>query len=194
MPEPRPGAAGVPEAPRALAPAPWHRQPGESGHAFDAFRSYRDQRAPRDLRRVFDSRGTQLPMEDTLVLFRAMSWRQRAEAWDGHNASIVEAQTTARLREGAEEIAERHLGAIRMGLDLAENELRKLLGESLARDFPVVKPQVLIALLDKAVSLERLVRGEATGRLEVENTGPDFSRLTPEELRAWLEMQEKIGG
>ncbi len=166
-----------------LPPAPWDRQPRESVNQYYAFVSYRDQLSPRSLTKVWEKDGTRIPRAVAYVWYKEHEWDNRAAAYDAHLTKVMTEERIAQLRYGTKDLVERHMSVLKSALDITEAELDKLFVQVQSNpDFSVLKPQILLQLLEKTITLQRLVAGESTAKVEVEETY-DFSGLDLDEVR-----------
>ena len=160
----------------ADAPAkPWEQQPGEGPRAFEAFAVYRGMGARRSYAKV----GRKLGKSLTLISRwgQRHRWLERADAWDAER----DRRTLERLSKGAAAMRKAHAGVARAMLAKAAQALEGLDPEGMA-------PRDVTAMAEAAARLERLSRGEATGRSEasvqVSAARDPYEELTTEELRA----------
>ncbi len=168
---------------KGLMPAPWDRQPDEPMREFDAFRSYLNQEAPRSIVRVFEPDGTRVTQLMAHYWLREWDWRRRVEAYDAHLHAVLDLERENQIKLGMAITAEKQLRILRTALDIAEVEFNKLYAQVEANpNFSVVKPGVLLQLLEKVITLQRLITGESTQKIEIEETY-DFSELPLDEVR-----------
>jgi hypothetical protein len=116
---------------------------------------------------------------------KSWSWNERVEAYD----NWLQGAEDKVLYEGREQLAREHLEVIRKARSVANEALTALL-QSLRREGSKteISPRDALAFLEKAVTLERLVTGEATDRVETF----DLSKLTGDEAEKLLETLEKL--
>jgi hypothetical protein len=180
-----------------VKPEPWEPQRDETPRAYTAFLVYRDLGPRRSLRKaapiVYDlPTDEQVPLTSPklrqLKTWSAeFQWVNRAHAWDVH----LDDETRYEQVEAVKEMRRRHAAVANMALAKAAERLREMTSKEMTvRD--------AASLLDLAVKVERLARGEATanlahsgqggGPIEVEvKTGPDELR---NRLEAMLERAE----
>ncbi len=169
--------------PRSLPPSPWDRQVEEPQKQFEAFRSYMNQEPPRSINRVFEPDGTKVLQVTAHYWLKQWDWRARAEAYDAHIHAVLNEERESQVRLGITQVADRQLRILRTALDVAESEFNKLYAQVEANpNFSVIKPGVLIQLLEKVITLQRLIMGESTANVLVEETY-DFSSLPIEDVR-----------
>ena len=167
---------------------PWARQPFDDDLSFVLFQQYlMDYRRPRRLDRV-KSRLTLASLKD--VAARGY-WAERAGCWDDHIARISSATIERCTREDAEHVAERQLLSTKLAQRLGSKVLEKLEAMEDENDFPSgqVTARDALRLIFVGIKTERLIRGEATERVE----GPDLSKLSLDELRTLRGLQSKVG-
>jgi hypothetical protein len=116
---------------------------------------------------------------------KSWGWNERVEAYD----NWLQGAEDKVLYEGREQLAREHLEVIRKARAVADEALTALL-QSLRKEGSEteISPRDALAFLEKAVTLERLVTGEATDRVETF----DLSRLTGDEAEKLLETLEKL--
>lgn len=128
---------------------------GESGKAYDAFLTYRDQGATRSLRKVAEH----LAKSGSLIRRWSLQWHwtARVGAWDNH---LLEQRDSAWVRAQTahpDEIAAMNARHAEAALALQQKALLKLAAID-SGDLTI--PQTLTWLVE-AVKLERMARGEA---------------------------------
>ncbi len=150
----------------------WEKQQGEPDSAFQAFAEYRDQRAPRRLRQ---------PMAQMSAWYREYSWPERVALWDMHLDDIRRAEKEALVKQDARAVAIEHMSMGKDLRDLFMLECGKFLKACQESEMPMVtKVSDITKLADMAVKIDRLIRDQATER--VENTS-DLSTLSLEDLK-----------
>lgn len=170
--------------------APWNQQRGESDRAYAAFRAYRDLGPGK---RSLDAVASQLgrarggSVRDWTTRW---AWVERARAWDAKLETEREEAAILAVQEDAERIVGAARGFQQAGHILVEEILRR------AREDPdflrELSPSQLLGLTNRVsnawtrgVQIERLVKGEATER--VETTQPaEEARRRGEALRSEL--------
>lgn len=165
---------------------PWSRQPCDDEEAYAAFerwltsarprRFYLPGLRPQQLRDWHDANG----------------WAARALAYDQAEAAARDAARLERVREHARKQADDHaygLGELR---SFALLELEKLIKASLDSEQPTLKPEMVLKYLEKAISMERVAKGQANEVIQVD--APDYSKLTDEELAVKLALEKKARG
>lgn len=170
---------------------PWIRQPCDTNTRWSAFLTYREQSPPRSLSRLARESGR---VRKTLQEWSsAYSWPERAAAYDRHlDAARVSAVVDA-LSEDARAVASRHAAVLRDAQIAAASVVKSWL-DKLARGESLDgwTPNDVRGMLRDLIQLERLVRGEATARVEV-GVGFDLTRLSVEEIETMRALEEKAG-
>lgn len=170
---------------------PWHRLPGEGELPFALFQQFLAASVPRDLRAFGRRSGFAVSWATLETYAWEWEWSERARLWDAH-LDHIRISTIERVTEQtAEEVAHRQLKLLVRMQMLADGEISKLLKISQESDVPgVVTARDAARLALIGVRLERLVRGEATEKIE---QGPDMSKYSVEDLRQLRALQEKAG-
>lgn len=199
----------------------WEQQEGESSTAFAHFVIYRDMRYPKVTRPVKDANGkvtkeltTEAVMDGTVpyekrslrkvaaalgMNFRTIArqsetweWVKRCEAYDAHVDRGIREANEAAIRKMNQEHA-----------ILAQQMIRKATRRLLQIPDDQISAAELVRMVDVAVKVERLSRGESTenqavthnGEVEVKkDTALDLSGLSNEELDQFEQLLEKING
>ncbi len=118
----------------------------------------------------------------------AAYWKERARAHDRHQDRLL---TRWRLADQRAAI-KRHQAAARGLLEVATIELGRLLEEVKQKGaVRRLKPSEIRDIVDTAIKLERLVDGEPTANLIVDNK--NLEKLTDAELEAMRALVEKLG-
>ena len=163
---------------------PWERSKTETDEQWAAFRNYRNMLFPR--------RIASAACKD-LVLLRQWStdhdWLRRAAAYDRHVDAMIQTEKQNVLKNTEADRTARQLAVLLDAQDLAAGELRKLLAAAAENEgIGLLKPTDVVKLMQLAITSSRLIRGEATERVEVQ----DLSKLTDAELTALEALEEKI--
>lgn len=199
----------------------WEQQEGESSTAFAHFVAYRDMRYPKVTKPSKDATGkistqtiTEAVMDGTIpyekrslrkvaamfgVNFRTISrqnekweWVRRCEAYDAHVDRTIREANEAAIRKMNQEHA-----------ILAQQMIRKATRRLLQMPEEQISAAELVRMVDVAVKVERLSRGESTenqavthnGEVEVKKDAAlDLSGLSNEELDQFEQLLEKING
>ena len=198
----------------------WERQPDETANAFGYFTVYRDMRYPKATKQIKNQDGkvtatVEEPVTDGSVPyvkrslrkvaailgmnFRTIArhsekydWQKRVEAYDAHvDRTIREANEAAIVKMKSEHAL------------LAQQMIRKATKRLLTIPEDQISAAELVRMVDVAVKVERLSRGESTenqavthnGEVEVKReTGLDLSGLSNEELEQFEQLIAKING
>jgi hypothetical protein len=172
----------------------WERRDTESDSQYAAFRLYLSFPPPRpSLPEVARRVG-----KSTITIRRYSAdhkWAARTRDWDNRLANIHAGVAAEIAVEDADKITREHLAAIRTMRELGHLVLAQSLDiarkTGRAEDVP---PRVAGALIRDAVTLERLVLGDATERTETRAQDLDLTRLTGEEAEQLLALLEKVNG
>lgn len=184
----------------------WERQPGETANTFGYFAVYRDMRYPkapatgeavmdgsipyekRSLRKVAAMLG--MNFRTIARHSEAGEWQKRVEAYDAYvDRTVREANEAAIRKMNTEHVL------------LAQQMIRKATKRLLTIPDDQISAAELVRMVDVAVKVERLSRGEATenqavthnGEVEVKtDTGLDLTGLTNEELDQFEQLLAKI--
>lgn len=166
-------------------PKPWERQPGEPDDAFRHFTTYRDMPLPRKL----DRRIPNVHITKLVDFYRDWNWKVRCSAYDDYLSAFAVQEYEDILAHGAKEAAVQHMGLLNDAKELAAIELRKWLVTARAAgdgSTSLLRMGDLTKLIEGAIKLDRLVRGEATEIVEQN----ELTNLTDDELRE-LERKER---
>jgi hypothetical protein len=174
---------------------PWVRQPFDTDLTWPLFQAFLALPLPRRLGDLLrQARGLDRWQLDRIAW--ADGWEARAWAWDRH-LDQVRIETVERVTaEDARARAERQARPARKILALVEREVDALLTESkrLATSggiLGLIPAKDLARTLALAVRTERLALGDSTEH--VQESGPDLSGFSLEQLRALRELQEAAG-
>jgi hypothetical protein len=171
---------------------PWNRQPCDTEARWRAFLAYRDQPSPRSLRGASEA----LDGYDERTLRRyadADAWFERCAAFDRYlDEARVEAVVDV-LAESARDTAARHAKIAQDAAQAARSVVDGWL-ERLARGERLDgwSPNDVRGMLKDMITLERLVRGEATERVH-HGVEFDLSRLSLDEIETMRAIEAKAG-
>jgi hypothetical protein len=169
---------------------PWERQPGEGSEAFGAFIIYRDATPKISAEKVGEKYGKNKRLtERWCTKFR---WKDRREAWEDER----DRATRQELVKGSAAMLKKHID-IAAALQFKALQGMQHLPATGLTAFDIVK------MLDLAVKVERLSRGEVTEKTETktEVTGDikvanldrlDLANLSEMELGQLDELVSKI--
>lgn len=171
---------------------PWERLPDEDEVAWAAFKAYRDQPAPRNIRRAAAATDG-VTVAACVDAYGRWSWKERCAAWDAYTDKIVLEERLEYLKQTTRERTAEHLVLLKDARELVACELRKLVAWSeRTPETPIMQAGQVSKMLDVTVKLERLVSGESTENSH-NKTEIDFSGLSPDELRLIGPVLEKAG-
>ena len=194
----------------------WEQQPGETGTLFAHFVFYRDMRYPKVTRKGKDgAQDTTEAVMDGTVPYVGRSLRKTAEAlgmnkrtianqsakWDWVRRCEAYDAYVDRMNREANEAAIRKMK--QEHALLAQQMIRKATRRLLTMPEEEIGAAELARMVDVAVKVERLSRGESTenravnhsGEVEVKQDAPlDLSELSNEELDQFEKLLEKISG
>ena len=171
---------------------PWTRQPCDTDQDWPIFQDYLARRPPRptSFRKLARAWGVGWTGLETTA--GANGWAERARAWDAHLDGLRLDTAERYMVETGEEIAERHLEPVRKMIALGHRELAKYLAASESGEMPgLLTPAQVALFIRTGATLERLIMGESTAKVEVSGQAPDLSALSLEELRTLRDIQEK---
>jgi hypothetical protein len=168
---------------------PWERLEKEGEKPFAYFLWFRDHSNGRGQERSIDKTAEHFGKSPrTLYHYsRDFRWIERAKAWDDR---IAQAQDKAVIT-AAEKLTAEHLKSLSLLRALGNTTIARALKAAQANEKKL--PSTVregIAALERAVTLERLVTGEATSRTE---ESLDTSKLSPEDAATLLELLKKAG-
>lgn len=182
----------------------WDRQPIESDVAWLGFVTYRDMGLGRTIARATETLGKKPGYAKTMEAWsRNYAWRQRVEAYDSHLDQQRREAIVEEKRQEAKDMVRRHLSFSNTMQRLVSVELTRWINKvganldkpDLDKD-PELSPEQLQKLLDQAVKLERLNRGEPESvtetRTKTDDVAKGLSRLTTEELKTMRAIKAKM--
>lgn len=155
----------------------WDLWPGEPAAAHAHFDHYRQMGRARTLRKVAAERG--VSERYLMNLSAEWQWVRRAQAWDAEQVRLYE----AKMRDRRYELGEQHLAVSNLLLGKAVEQLRNMDPTRLnARD--------LLAFIEAAVRVQRMVVGDPTDRIEHVDAGDSddvaVGDLSDEQIREHL--------
>jgi hypothetical protein len=165
----------------------WDRRQDEAPIAYEVFSIYRDMGQARSLERLYRIFADSQQIKYWSQLY---SWQSRCAAFD-HCAAV---ETNRRVEEGIAEATKRHRRITRLAQKLAIRELRWYLekAKDTGRFERLMTGSQLAKLMKDSITLERLILGEATERIEGGGEADiDYSQLSVEELGALHELLTK---
>lgn len=176
---------------------PWTRQPFDTEKRWRAFVVYREQPPPRTIRGVSEiladpASGKPFDVRTLEQWSSENAWPERCVAYDRHiDERRVEA-TMRILEEDARTAAAFHVDLLRKAQQAAASVVHDWL-DRLARGerLDAWSPHEVRAMIKDCITLERLVRGQATER--VEHGIVDLSALTIDEIETLRMLETKAG-
>lgn len=183
---------------RPLRPAdydfdcPWNRQPCDSTARWRAFQTYRDLPPPRTIGAAATALGVN---KRRLEIWSSEdAWPERCADFDRHlDAKRVTVIEDA-LAEDARAVANRHASIARDAIEVAHSHVRQWLADLANGDaVEAWEPNAVRGMLKDMITLERLVRGEATERVEHGLSGVDLGKLSIDELEELRRLEAKAG-
>lgn len=175
---------------------PWIRQPCDTEKRWSAFLAYRDQVPPRTIdgaREAIEAVTGHLYTARLFELYsREGGWPDRCADFDAYIDSQRVQVMQDVLAEDARAVANRHASVARDAIEVAHSVVRQWLG-TIADGGRVEgwNPGHVRGMLKDMIILERLVRGEATER--VEHGLVDLSLLSVSELEELRGLEAKAG-
>lgn len=169
-------------------PHVWDRQPDENDTAWTAFKAYRDQALPRQIRLA--AVHGRVTLAEAYEISKQHDWKERVAAFDQHHENIFQEEYEATVRASAKERAHAHNTMLRTFRDALLKEIDKWHAVVTDNQTPTVTPAVLGKMTEIVLKLERLVAGEATAQTKQTF---DFSKLTPDELLVVQGILQKSG-
>ncbi len=176
---------------------PWCRQPCDSEHRWRAFVAFRDLAPPRTLRGASEALtgpdGRPFDLGTLHRWSRSDGWFDRVVAFDRHLDAIKVQVIEDVLAEDARDVANRHASIARDATEAAHSVVRDWLRRlALGERLDGWSPGDVRGMLKDMITLERLVRGEATERVE-HGVGFDLSALTLDEIETMRALEAKAG-
>ncbi|MGD0126372.1 MAG: hypothetical protein ABSF46_13500 [Terriglobia bacterium] len=159
----------------------WDRQPGESSKAYAHFCLYRDTGFSRSLRKLAEDAKCISKVAQLRRWSSRWKWVERCEKYDDY----LENQDRLQQEKERREMRKRHARMGVLGQSVAVKALENLLNK--VRAGGEVSAGDAGRLLDTAVKVERLARGEPTDSHEVSGPGGgpiEFANMSDGERRA----------
>lgn len=172
---------------------PWNRQPCDSEARWRCFLAYRDQVPPRSI----NGASAVLGGYD----WRTLQRYSQQDAWPDRCVELDRYLDRRRVQviedvlvESARDVANRHAGIARDAIECAHSVVREwLLKLATGERLEPWGPGEVRGMLKDMITLERLVRGEATERVEHGLSGVDLSRLSIGEIETLRLLEAKAG-
>jgi len=168
---------------------PWERQDGETELEYEAFKGYVYQRPPRRLAHSSVKHGAAQLSE----LYNRWHWPERCLAYDRHVQRIRDDEREALLRQDAKERMAKIVGVLETTGEIISREAAKLLRDSLeAEASGLLKPADLNKLMNTWITMQRLIHGESTENVSIEDAS--LKNLSVEELLEFQRLRAKLAG
>jgi hypothetical protein len=165
---------------------PWNRQPLDDDEGWALFRLYLMLPIPRNLA-LFEQRHV-IDGKILRKLHRKNHWQLRAKAFDNEVHKRFQDSVLQYVEDTAVEYGKRHIQILTKTGVLAERELNKLIEASMQSEgIGLIRTRDLIRLIEQTVKLERLVRGDSTEKVEIDN----LDGLSIDELHKLKQLQKK---
>jgi hypothetical protein len=173
---------------------PWKRQAGESTLWFERFTLYRKQGTRRTLLgavNAYKAKRSQRRTDDIPGAWRnafaVFKWRERAQAWDDHQAAIDEARWEKRRREVRDvewELSESLIEKARQMLQFPLATTERTQDDNGRQVTTIVKParwtmRDAASVIKVSSELKRLASNMPTATARTEVTGANGERLIP---------------
>lgn len=166
----------------------WERQPEEPEAAFEAFKGYVYQSAPRRLAYASVKAGT----GQLSAWYNEWRWQERATAWDRHTQRIRDDEKEALIKQDEKARLAKMLTVLEGAGEVINREMAKLLRDCMRSEmFGLVKVADLNKLMGTWITMQRLLHGESTENVAI---NADLQRLSVDELRALQSLQAKMAG
>ena len=166
---------------------PWDRRPGEGSKAYHHFCMYRDMGPMRSLRQMASVPACTSVVRQLNRWSSKCRWVERCQAYDDY----LEHQRRLQQEKERREMNDRHAKIAILGQDVAVKGIEKLLTEVQSGQ-QTLGPSELARLMDVAVKVERLARGESTDIRE--SVGPGGGPLKLEQHLTVQSVEEKAPG
>ncbi len=158
----------------------WYRQPKEGAKAYAAFCIFRDMGPERTITKTAEILGR----KSASMIYKWSSsnnWQERVRAYENHLQKIaVKAAENARL-----EMLSRHANEAMLMQQIALQKLREI-------DPDTVSVGDAVKMVDVAVKVERLARGESTENVKEETTGEVKVVYFPMKANTLEEWSEQV--
>ena len=169
---------------------PWNRQPCDVEVRWRGFKAYRDQVPPRTVRAASEAVGRSYEL--LRVWAKQDAWRERCMAYDRFLDETRVTVITDVLSEDARVVANRHASIARDAIECAHSVVRGWIEKiAVGERLEGWTPNEVRSMLRDMITLERLVRGEATERVEVGVV--DLGKLSIDELEQLRALEGKAG-
>jgi hypothetical protein len=159
--------------------APYERQDGESKQAFEGFVVYRSLGLTRNLRDV----GRKIGKNHSLIKRWSSqhNWVERAQAFDNEmdkRAILENAQLRKQMVKDHAEVSRQLLQKVKVAIEHIKPE--------------TLSPYEIAKLLEIAVKIERLSRGESTDISEISHSGEVTEKVNEQDIFKRVEQYAEI--
>lgn len=170
-------------------PQIWERQPCDTSESWLAYTSYRDRPHPRSLDMVASyQHGTILQVRRW---YTDHNWGPRVASYDAFLDKLILEERHAAMKVMAKDVAAQHVQLLAAGRHIVHMEFerwREVMMRSGSAPGSVMKPSQLLALAEFVLKGERLVHGEVTERIGMDEGKVDLSKFTEEQLEKYEEL------
>lgn len=160
---------------------------GESDIAYFLFQEYLKLQRPRKLKHLAELQ--EKSYEHIRRYSAANNWLARAREWD---REVEEAEVFAMKGEAAR-VAVEHMEVLKTARTLATTNLWKLMEEATSTKGATISARDTMRILKDAISLERLIVGQATDRTEARVDSVDMTGMSSGEIEQLTALLEKAG-
>lgn len=175
------------EQPAPRLAQPWERQENEPELGYEAFKGYCFQTPPRRLKHASVRHST----AELSALFNEWRWDERVLAWDRHVERIRVAEREALLKQDEKDRLAKWKTTLETVGALVDREMAKLLSESEKSQMSgLIKPSDLNKLMVSWITMQRLIHGESTENVNVQDDR--LEKLSLDELRELQRLQAKM--
>lgn len=117
--------------------------------------------------------------------YAAHFWPERVAHYDAHLYDLRQASIEEAHAQTAKDIAAKQLLLVHRAQQFVADQLEKTIAFAEESIAPHLKPRELIRLAEQAIKLSRLIRGETTENVGIEEES-DLSHLSDAELEACI--------
>ena len=165
----------------------WDRQPGESSKAYGHFCRYRDMGQERSLRKLAADTETKSRLRQLQHWSSRWKWVERCQQYDDQ----LERQARVEQEKERRDMMKRHAKIAVLGQNVVVKGIEKLLSE-IEQGSRKPTASDLSRLLDVAVRVERLARGQPTEISELGGSDEHPARVNIED-RARQAVEHALG-
>lgn len=165
----------------------WERQDDEPENAYEAFKGYCFQTPPRRLAHS----SVKFSTSELSKLFNEWRWKERSLAWDRHTDRIRLDEREALIKQDEKDRLAKWMTVLETTGEILSREMAKLLRDSQETQASgLIKPSDLNKLMATWIQMQRLIHGQSTENVAVDDAR--LENLTLDELRELHRLQEKI--